>query len=312
MTATIIAEQNPGMTAPLGRGVWGVLATPFQGSTLDICETSLARAVEYYVGVGVTGLTVLGVFGEAAQLSLDEQRQVLEIVSEVRGELPIVVGLPGQGTRVAIEQGLMAVEATGGTIAGLMLQVNTPNPVALGKHLRAVHEQTGAGIVVQDYPLITGVRITQADLARTVSDNADLVVAVKSESPPTAPATATLTAATSAPVFGGLGGVGLLDELECGAAGAMTGFSFPEALIATVAAYAAGGFAAARATFAPWLPLVNFEAQPGISLAVRKECLRVRGLFLESAVRPPAAELPESLTGLVKQHLSAAQSLLER
>lgn len=296
----------------LARGVWGVLATPFRGSGHDVCEASLVRCVQHYQKVGATGLTVLGVFGEAAKLSLAEQRDVIEIVASVDSALPIVVGLPGQATRVAIEQGQSAIDAAGGTarVAGLMVQVTSANTVTLSKHLRFVHDETGVGIVVQDYPLVTGVRIDQSDLAKVVADNEDIVVAVKSESPPTAPAISTLTGVTSVPVFGGLGGVGLLDELACGAAGAMTGFSYAEALIATVRAYAEGGLDAARSVFAPWLPLVNFEAQPGISLAVRKECLRARGLLIDSSVRPPAPGFPEVLHPLVRAHIAAADRLL--
>lgn len=300
-------------TAQLSRGVWGVVATPFQGSAFDVCETSLIRLVEHYRQVGAAGLTVLGVFGEAARLSLAEQRDVVETVVGVDSGLPIVVGLAGQATSVVIEQAESALEAAGGPehVAGLMVQVHSANLVTVTNHLRAVHAATGVGIVVQDYPVVTGVRIDQAVLAKVVADNEDVVAAVKSESPPTAPAIAALTAVTSVPVFGGLGGVGLLDELACGAAGAMTGFSYPEALVATVRAYDEGGLDAARDAFAPWLPLVNFEAQPGISLAVRKECLRSRGLLIESSVRPPAPGFPEALHPLVKAHLAAARQLLE-
>ena len=99
------------------------------------------------------------------------------------------------------------------------------------------------------------------------------------------------------PVYGGLGGVGLLDELAAGAAGAMTGFSHPEGLQAALTAWADGGFRAAREAFAPWLPLVNFEAQPGVGLALRKEVLRRRGIIAESIVRPPAPKLPKDAGG---------------
>lgn len=299
-------------TTRLARGVWGVLATPFRGPTYDVCETSLVRCVEHFQAVGAAGLTVLGVFGEAAKLSLAEQRDVVKIVTSVGATLPLVVGVSGQSTRVAVEQAQAVLEAAGGVarVAGLMVQVTSANPVTLSRHLRAVHEETGAGIVVQDYPLVTGVRVEQSDLADVVANNEDIIVAVKAESPPTAPAIATLTAVTSVPVFGGLGGVGLLDEFACGAAGAMTGFSYPEALIATVRAYDEGGFEDARSAFAPWLPLVNFEAQPGISIAVRKECLRARGLLLESSVRAPAPAFPDALRPLVLAHLAAADRLL--
>src|SRR4029453_5318599 len=62
----------------LAPGVWGVVATPFQGSTLDVDLDSLSELVEHYETIGATGLTVLGVFGEAAALTAEERRQVLE------------------------------------------------------------------------------------------------------------------------------------------------------------------------------------------------------------------------------------------
>ncbi len=100
-------------------------------------------------------------------------------------------------------------------------------------------------------------------------------------------------------MFGGLGGQGLLDELMAGAAGAMTGFSYPEALIACVRAWQQDGYEAARDALLPYLPLINFEQQAKIALAIRKECLRQRGLIEDSGVRAPAAAFPETLrTGM--------------
>ncbi len=303
-------QRGTQLVKVLAGGVWGVLATPFRRASLDICEASLARSASHYESIGAAGLTVLGVFGEASKLSSREQSRVLEVVAGATEGLPIVAGLPGQATEVVIEQGPAAVNATGDRLAGLMVMINTPDPVELSRHFRAVHHATGQGIVAQDYPVASGVRIATRDLAQVVNDNADILVAVKSEAPPTGPAIAALSGISSVPVFGGLGGVGLIDELTCGAAGAMTGFSFPEALIATVTAFERGGFDDAREVFAPWLPLVNFEAQQVISLAVRKECLRLRGLVDEAAVRPPAAKLPAVLGDIARRHVEAGQALL--
>jgi 4-hydroxy-tetrahydrodipicolinate synthase len=180
--------------------------------------------------------------------------------------------------------------------------VNSAQPAVLAAHLTAVHEATGAGIVLQDYPLISGVRITSDAILETL-DACPFVVAVKAESPPTAAGIAELTGRTDVPVFGGLGGVGLLDEL------AMTGFSRPEALLAAIDAWNSGGMAAAHAAFARWLPLVNFEAQPGIGLALRKEAFRRRGIFAEAAVRPPAPLMPAVLCAILQQHLDQLEEV---
>ncbi len=67
-----------------------------------------------------------------------------------------------------------------------------------------------------------------------------MVVAVKAEAPPPAPTVAALTKEVDVPVFGGLGGVGLLGELLVSSSGAMTGLTVPEALMATVDAWRRG------------------------------------------------------------------------
>jgi 4-hydroxy-tetrahydrodipicolinate synthase len=89
----------------------------------------------------------------------------------------------------------------------------------------------------------------------------------------------------------------------------MTGFSHPEGLRAALDAFGEGGFEAARDAFAPWLPLVNFEAQPRVGLALRKEILRRRGIFASSAVRPPAKSVPPVLLEQMARHLDAVKGL---
>ncbi len=292
---------------PLAPGVWGVVATPFTESTQDVDLASLAKLVGHYQRIGVTGLTVLGVFGEAVRLSAAERRAVLEVVVETV-DLPIVVGACSTSPAPVAEEVELATDVVGDRLAGAMVQVNTPDPDLLATQLNALHATTGAGLVVQDYPLVTGVSISAVDLASAV-EQVESVVAVKAEAPPTPPAITTLTARTGVPVFGGLGGVGLLDELAAGSAGAMTGFSFPEGLKACVDAWRRGGYQAALEAYLRYLPLVNFEAQARIGLAIRKEALRRRGLIAESRVRAPAPGMPESLEKQLDRHLAAVENM---
>lgn len=293
---------------PLSPGLWGVLATPFAGPDFAVDTESLRSEVRLYTAIPATGMVVLGVFGEGSSLDTAEQDLVVRTVADEAGSTPLVVGLSARSTPVAVEQARTATAAAGSSLGALMVQVNTANPGVLRAHLTAVHEATGAGIVVQDYPVASGVKISAAQTLAAV-EGCPFVVAIKSEAPPTASVIAELTRSTRVPVFGGLGGVGLLDELAAGAAGAMTGFSHPEGLQAALTAYDDGGFPAARAAFAPWLPLVNFEAQPGVGLALRKEILRRRGIIAEALVRPPAPVLPPQLADLIDAHLDTVKEL---
>lgn len=297
------------MTVTLQSGVWGVVPTPFAGSALDVDTDSLAQLVEHYTEIGAVGLTVLGVFGEAASLSIAEKALVLETAAGA-SPLPVVAGVTALATRPAIDEALAARDALGERLEAVMVQVNSAEPDVLAGHLEGIHRATGAAVVVQDYPAASGVTIPAKVLAAVVR-RCPFVAAVKAEAPPTALGIARLTAELDVPVFGGLGGQGLLDELAAGAAGAMTGFSCPEALVATVRAWADDGAAAAFEAFAPFLPLVNFEQQPRVALALRKALFRERGLIADAGVRPPAAPLPDELVPILRQQLAAALAALE-
>jgi 4-hydroxy-tetrahydrodipicolinate synthase len=301
MTET--ARTGTAATQPLARGLWGVLATPFTDDAARIDEDSLRREVSYLLDHGAVGLTVLGVFGEAARLTAGERLQAARVVHEAAPGTPLVLGIAERDTREAIGSARQLLDAVAGAEASLMVQIPSPEPAALAEHLGRIHDATGAGLVVQDYPVISGVTITSEQLLAGIK-GAGYVAAVKSECPPTSAAIAELTAGTDAPVFGGLGGTGLLDELAAGAAGAMTGFSFPGALAATLKAWDDGGYPAARETFLPWLPLVNFEAQVTIGLAIRKASWHERGILASGAVRPPAPALAPALLPILRQHLA--------
>lgn len=300
----------PNRVAPLAAGVWGVLATPFDRDlALDVA--SLAREVEFFAERGATGLVGLGVFGEAARLTDAEQDTVVRTIHATAPHLPLVAGVSGLATSEVVDRANGLVDAAGGELAALMIKANATEASPIVEHLATVREATGCGIVLQDYPAESGISVTQDTLIEAVRDS-EGVVAVKSESPPTAPAIAALTAALDVPVFGGLGGVGLLDELAAGAAGAMTGFSHPEGLWAAINAYRDGGFAAAVAAYAGWLPLANFEGQARIGLALRKEILRRRGAIASAGVRPPAPAVPASLLDQMARHLQHTPLALQR
>lgn len=288
-------------TAPLEHGVWAVVATPFAGPRRAVDVESLTSLVRFYEECGTTGLTVLGVFGEAASLSGAERDLVLRTVVQSSSS-PLVVGVTSLATAPAIGEVEAMLSVAGDRLRSVMVQVNSPMPEVVIEHLGAIHEATGVPIVLQDYPGASHVTVS-TDALIAIVRSCPFVSAIKEEAPPTALAVSRLTSAVGCSVFGGLGGVGLLDELAAGSSGAMTGFSFTEALVACVDAWRNGDHDGARALFIPFLPLVNYEQQQRIALALRKDLLARRGLIAEPTVRPPAAEFPEELSALAAAHL---------
>ena len=303
--------KTTGDLQPLSYGLWGILATPFMAPNYELDKESLTRLVHHFESLGAQGVVALGVFGEGSALNSQEQEEVIKTVCSSTNKMKIIVGISERSTSPAIEQSKRALESAGKKLSGLMVQVNSPNSATLVEHLTKIYEATNVGIVLQDYPVVSGIKISTAQILETISQ-CPFIIAVKSENPPTAQVIEELTSKTKVPVVGGLGGVGLIDELHAGAAGAMTGFSYPEGLIEAIEAFSENGFEGARQAFSKWLPLANFEAQPGIALAIRKRIYKERGIFRESLVRPPSPQMPKNLEPLMYKHLKIVENYVSK
>ena len=78
-------------------GVYAIAPTPFDpDGAVDFA--SIDRMMDFYAGCGVTGLTILGVMGEAPKLEAKESLEVVHRVLVRAGGLPIVVGVSAPGS----------------------------------------------------------------------------------------------------------------------------------------------------------------------------------------------------------------------
>lgn len=274
------------MTEPFRlAGVYSVLPTAFHDDgRLDLDGTaSLVRATR---DAGVSGLTVLGVMGEAAELTEDERRAVVACVGTTAPGLPLVVGVSGDSATVIAGR---ARDAARSGVAALM--VGPARTVGLAEAVAAA-ATAGLPIVIQDYPLGSGVTMAVSEIG-AVAAAQPLVKGVKAEAPPTSEAIAALRGGhPNLGLAGGLGGLFLLDELRAGADGVMTGFALPERLVSIVRTYPTDPAAAER-EWERLLPLMRLEAFAPFSLVARKEVWRLRGVVESSYCRRPGARLDE-------------------
>jgi 4-hydroxy-tetrahydrodipicolinate synthase len=287
-------------------GVYSVLPTPFTSSG-DLDDDSLRRVIDLFIAAGVNGVTALGVTGEVARLTDDERRHVLEVVvTYVNGRIGVVAGTTAEGTRTCIAHSRHARET--GATAVMVSPPRMPklNSAAVIRHFTSLAEAVDIEIVVQDYPPISGFAMEPSLLAR-IAQQIPRARTIKLEDPPTPFKTSRiLEACGDLPVriFGGLGGVFLLEELLAGATGAMTGFAYPEILVNIVALYRGGDIEAAADLFYKSVPLMRFEFQEGIGMAIRKEVLHRRGALTSAATRAPGPTLDqrtrESLDRVIK------------
>ena len=271
-------------------GVWNIVPTPFtDDGALDV--GSLPGLTRFVAGYGVDGMTILGVLGEAAKLSDDERRLVIGGVLAAAGDLPVCVGVSHAATDRSVA---FAREAASMGAHSVMLAppaLTRPNDPAVLAHYLAVAGASELPIVVQDHPASSGVHMS-VELLATIADRAPACRVVKLEDEPSPPKVGRLLAvAPNVRILGGLGASMLLEELRRGAVGTMTGFGFPELLVDIVTRFRSGDESGAQAAFFRIVPLIRFENQPGLNLAIRKHLYRRRGAMASARVRAPGPSL---------------------
>jgi len=283
------------MLTAKAQGVFPIAATPFtpQG---EIDWPSVDRLTDFYIASGATGLTILGIMGEAPKLSATESRALVARVIARTGALPVVVGVsaPGFAAMRELAQESMALGAAGVMIAPPP-SLRTDDQI-VGYYAQAINA-IGADIpvVVQDYPLTLTVQMTPGVLRRIFTDNPSCVM-LKHEDWPGLDKISTLRgwqadgSLRPISILCGNGGLFLDFEPERGADGAMTGYAFPDMLVDLMRLHATDRDGA-HDLFDAHLPLLRYEQQPGIGLSVRKYLLMRRGAIAHDAQRAPGPAL---------------------
>jgi 4-hydroxy-tetrahydrodipicolinate synthase len=150
--------------------------------------------------------------------------------------------------------------------------------------------------VIQDYPLLTQVQMTAGVIRRIVMAHPSCAM-LKAEDWPGLEKISALRgfqedgSLRDLSIMVANGGLFLDFEMERGADGSNTGYAFPEMLIAVVRAMQAGKRDEAHDIFDAHLPLLRYEQQPGVGLAVRKYVMMRRGILASDAQRKPGAGL---------------------
>ena len=275
-------------------GIHFMLPTPFDDDGA-VDEDSFGPLIECALQAGCRGVVCLGVMGEAARLNDAERRQVVRrVVSEAADRLTVTVGTTASGLELAVERSKEA------QLLGASAVMVSPPPVAkqnlesVFTYFEGVAAAADIDLVVQDYPAQSGVFMPAPFIQRLVEQIAS-VHWLKLEDPPTPTKVTAVKRLTGDKlgVFGGLGGLFLLEELARGACGTMTGFAFPEVLVRTYRLMREGKQTEAAHHFFRYLPLIRYEAQEGIGLSIRKEAMKRRGLLKTARVRHPGAPIDD-------------------
>jgi 4-hydroxy-tetrahydrodipicolinate synthase len=279
-------------------GVYPIAPTPFFDNG-DIDKSSIDRMVDFYLECGSTGMTVLGQLGEAPKLEYSESLDIASQVIQRARKLPVIVGVsaPGFASMRALTHEVMDRGAAGVMIA-------PPNTLRTDDQIVNYYHQAVDAIgddvpfVLQDYPLTFSVQMSPPVIRRIVTELPSCVM-LKHEDWPGLEKISTLRnfeaqgTLRHISIMVGNNGLFLEYELARGADGANTGYAFPDMLCDVVRMTKAGQIEEAHDLFDAHLPLLRYEQQPGVGLAVRKYVMMKRGILTSAAQRKPAAPMSE-------------------
>ena len=278
------------------QGVYVIAPTPF-GPDGSVDELSIDSMMDFYHRCGVTGVTVLGIMGEAPKLEPAESLAVVrQVVARSAGK-PVIVGVsaPGFAAMRALARHAMDAGAAGVMIA-------PPNTLRTDEQIigyyRLAIEAIGSDVpwVLQDHPLLLSVVMSPKVIRQVIQDHPSCRM-LKHEEWPGLEKISTLRgferdgSMPHVSILCGNGGLFLDFEMERGADGAMTGYAFPDMLVELVERQRRGDRDGAHDLFDAHLPFLRYEHQTGVGLAVRKYVLMRRGAIRSDAQRKPASGL---------------------
>lgn len=169
------------LTSETLRGTYPAIVTPFESTKGEIDYKSLKQLIAYQQKAGVNGLVVAGSTGEAATLSDDEYRSLLEfVIKEVNGTLPVIAGINANSSRRAVQ---ISKEAERLGTSALLLVVpfyNKPSQEGIRAHFTEVRESVSTPIIAYNVPGRTASNLQPQTYAKMVEDK--LVIGLKDAS----------------------------------------------------------------------------------------------------------------------------------
>lgn len=294
------------------QGLFVIAPTPFnQDGSLDL--QSAKTMCDFFIQKGASGLTILGIMGEAPKLTPEESLRFVEtVLDHLQGRLPVIVGVSHAGLMSLVDLARQSMDlGASGVMVAPLPSLKTDDAIA--SYYDQVCQALGPiPVCLQDYPQTLGVHFSVSLLARIFSAHESICMLKHEDCPGLNKLSRFRELCQSQirrriSVLVGNGGLHLPQELARGADGAMTGFAFPEMLSRVITLFKANQAEAAETLFDAYLPLVRYELQPGLGLAIRKYILAKRGAIACSAVRAPGPTLSQQDVAEI-HHLWARQN----
>jgi 4-hydroxy-tetrahydrodipicolinate synthase len=275
------------------RGIFVIVVTPFTAD-YELDEASLRKQIRFCIEAGAHGLVGPANASEFATLSDDERKRWIEIVvSEAAGQIPVVAATTSghQVPAVALSRWAQQIGADG--IMAMPPHILHPDADGCYAYYAALSAALDIPLCIQNYMPPIGTPMTSQLVGRMCRELPRVEYIKEETLPEPRQISATLAAAGEAckGVFGGQGGIYLLDEYRRGCHGNMPACQATEVHVAIWNKLEADDETGARTLFNQLMPLINFERLHGI--AVYKEVLYRRGVISTTVSRAPGKALDQ-------------------
>ncbi len=158
------------------KGSYVAIVTPFKNGKVD--EKAFRKLIEFHIDKGSDGLVPCGCTGEAATLSMAEQKRLIKITVETSARrIPVIAGTGSNNTEEALE--LTTFTRKAGCDGALMITpyYNKPTPEGQYRHYARVASKVDIPIMLYNVPSRTGISMSPATVARLAK--IDNIVAIK-------------------------------------------------------------------------------------------------------------------------------------
>lgn len=158
------------------KGSYVALVTPFKDGKID--EKAFRDLIEFHINNGTDGIVPCGCTGEAATLSMAEQKHLIKISVEMSNKrVPVLAGTGSNNTAEAIELTSYAKKAGSDGVLIITPYYNKPTPEGQYRHYSEIAKNVNIPIMLYNVPSRTGISLLPSTVARL--SKIDTIVAIK-------------------------------------------------------------------------------------------------------------------------------------
>lgn len=161
------------------KGSFVAIVTPYKNGKVD--EKKFRELIGFHIKNGTNGIVPCGCTGEAATLTHDEQKRLMNLTVEtVNKKIPVVAGAGSNSTEEAVNLTRHAKKAGCDGVLLITPYYNKPTPEGQYRHYEKIAREIDIPIMLYNVPSRTGISIKPETVARL--RKIDNIVAIKEAS----------------------------------------------------------------------------------------------------------------------------------